>query len=353
MKIIEHGGNLAAVASRYGIAENRWLDLSTGISPHAYPIPALPRSAYQQLPYAHAGLNQAAQNYYFQNGKPNSHQLLAVPGSQAAIELLPTLLKNVPILLPSVGYQEHHLHWQALGQQATYRALNSTQAGTDIDQQLADHHGHLLIINPNNPSGLLFEPQQIIGWAKQLASNCYVIVDEAFIDTKPQGSLLNQQDIADNIIVLRSFGKFFGLAGLRLGFVAAQPKIIQQLQQRMLTWGISGPSQAIAAKALADTQWQQQAIIDIRRSQQLTHTILKALPLTAKALASSELFQSYKTDNRTAEALFEHCCRHGILIRKITLTDQKSILRFGLIDHQCPNDAERVLNTLHSFKLGS
>ncbi len=238
-----HGGHLAAASQAYGIPVDDWLDLSTGINPVAWPVPALPAAVWQRLPYSSIELEAAARACY---GSPAA---LAVHGSQAAIQLLPQLRPPGRIGIVSPTYAEHAFAWR----QAGHQVLEFGPA--DIETRLADCDV-LLLANPNNPTGECYPPARLLEWHAQLrARNGWLVVDEAFMDATPDQSLAAASD-RPGLIVLRSVGKFFGLAGLRLGFVLAERGLLQAIAARSGPWPVSGPAQYLGQRALADRDWQ-------------------------------------------------------------------------------------------------
>lgn len=239
--MLEHGGNLRDAALRFG--RDDWLDLSTGINPRWYPAPSLPDNAWHRLPEADPELTRAAQSYY---GAP---LMLPVAGTQAAIQALPRLRKPSRVTVSAPSYAEHAHHWADHGHtltQTPYAELNAAVAVSDV----------VVIVNPNNPTGATVPAAQLLEWAGQLAARGgWLVVDEAFGDTSQHNSVAAHSGIP-GLIVLRSVGKFFGLAGIRLGFVAAHPDLLRGLADLLGPWAISGPAQHIAIAALRDKQWQ-------------------------------------------------------------------------------------------------
>lgn len=307
--MLEHGGRLRAAALKFGIPLRDWLDLSTGIAPYGWALPAIPATAWTRLPELEDGLEVAARNYY---GVTN---LLPVAGSQAAIQALPRLRRNARVGIISPAYAEHAAAWQREG-----HALQLLEE-VGIEASL-DTLDVLLLINPNNPTGRRFAPEQLLSWHARLAERGgWLVVDEAFIDCTPEQSLAPYSHLP-GLIVLRSFGKFFGLAGIRLGFVLAQPALLDQLAELLGPWTISGPARAVATELLLDSRGQQ------RQRQQLTADAEQlALLLRTQGLAPTggcALFQFCCTPG--AAKVHELLARQGILIR---LFDGPS-LRFGL-----------------------
>lgn len=308
--MLDHGGRLRAASSRYGIALADWLDLSTGIAPYGWPLPAIPDSAWTRLPEQQDGLEIAARDYY---GVAN---LLPVAGSQAAIQALPRLLRNVTVGIVSPAYAEHAAAWQREG----HKLLEISEGAIERALERVDV---LLLVNPNNPTGRLIEPARLLQWYRRLAERGgWLVVDEAFIDCTPEQSLAAFSELP-GLVVLRSFGKFFGLAGLRVGFVLAQAELLASLAALLGPWPISGPSRAVATALLQDmnghARQRQRLQADAQRLAQL---------LSAQGLSPTggcALFQFCCVNDATA--LHEFLALRGILIR---LFDAPLSVRFGL-----------------------
>jgi cobalamin biosynthetic protein CobC len=293
--MLEHGGNLREAALRFG--RDDWLDLSTGINPRWYPAPSLPDNAWHRLPEADPELARAAQAYY---GAP---LMLPVAGTQAAIQALPRMRAPSRVTVAAPSYAEHAHHWSEHGHtltQTPYAELDGALADSDV----------MVICNPNNPTGATVPAAQLLRWADQLAARGgWLVVDEAFGDTSQQNSIAAFSG-RPGLIVLRSVGKFFGLAGIRLGFVAAHADLLRDLADLLGPWTISGPAQHIAIAALRDAQWQ----ADTREQLQASGTRLQQL-LAAHGIASNgtPLFQWW--DEARPEAFWRHMAERGIWVR--------------------------------------
>jgi cobalamin biosynthetic protein CobC len=340
MSLLFHGGDLQSASAIYGRDPGDWLDLSTGINQYSYPVPAITQDAWHQLPYLNPALINAATSYY------GHHPCLASSGSQSVIQLLPAILHKLgnqkAAWLPHVGYQEHSEAWSQQGDIQTYNGLNSQLAAQQIDAALNNDAtgqkprreiGHLVIINPNNPTGETFKLQQLCLWAQKLqAKNGFLVVDEAFIDTTPSASLLIQK-LADNIVVLRSVGKFFGLAGIRLGFTFAAQAVLNQLAKEIGPWSVNGPAQTVAIAALSDTQWQKNMRLALvnERLEQLNLWQNSMIQLGAHLAASHELFRSFIMAPDLAYKLHYSAAKNGILLRPVNINSSTSLLRFGNI----------------------
>lgn len=245
---MKHGGDLGDAMERFGGAPQQWMDLSTGINPYSYPLPApLPSSAWTALPSTKASeqLTGAARQAY---GIPAHLGVVAGPGTQLLLSLLPGALPDGPVALAAPTYGSHADVWTREGRRPT--ELSSVYA-LPADARI------VLLVNPNNPDGRLIDVKSLLEMAGTLTERGgYLVVDEAFADVVPGASLLPHIG-AQNILVLRSFGKFFGLAGVRLGFLAGPVEAISRISSVLESWSVAGPALEIGTRALKDTAWQE------------------------------------------------------------------------------------------------
>jgi len=306
-----HGGDLAAATTRFGTPPGGWIDLSTGINPTPYPLPGLSPDSWTRLPQS-AGLKslkEAAANAY---GAAGPDLIACAPGTQALIQALPRVLgaRRVAVLGPT--YAEHGAAWRA--------------SGTEVDEvaDLPPPDRSLVLVNPNNPNGRAVDPGRLSAWARDAAeANHWLIVDEAFADVRPDISLVPVLPLA-NVIVLRSFGKFHGLAGLRLGFALTAPRMVRRLEADMGPWAVSGPAQDIGARALADQAW-----ATAERARLAARMARLRVLLTGAGLGivgGTDLF--VLAHHAEALTLYDHLAGAGILVRRFRVNS--TWLRFGL-----------------------
>jgi cobalamin biosynthetic protein CobC len=301
--VLEHGGRLGEAARRYDIPRADWLDLSTGIAPWPYPLPRTPTEVWQRLPEEEDGLAAAAQTYY------GCTRLLMLPGSQAAIQWLPRLFPPGRVAMPDLLYNEHPAAWQACG-----HALVGWNEPAD----------YAVLCNPNNPTGETHSRAALLERARGVK---LLVVDEAFIDAEPLASLADCG--LDNVVVLRSLGKFFGLAGARVGCASGAPALLDRLRAALGPWAVSHPARWAARLALADCVWQAAQRERLCAASRRLADLLRASGLGAPT--GCTLFQTITTP-RAAE-IFAALARQGILVR--TFTEPRA-LRFGL-----PGSAEQ------------
>ena len=324
--MLEHGGRLLQAVQRYGLPRQRWLDLSTGINPIAWQGAPLPVASWNRLPEDEDGLLEAAETYY---GAP---RLLPISGSQAAIQTLPRLRHRSRVGVPTLGYNEHAHRWKQAGHDVIPVAVESF--GSAVDELDV-----LVVCNPNNPTGERVVPAQLLEWHVRLsARGGWLVIDEAFGDSTPETSVARFTD-REGLIVLRSLGKFFGLAGARVGFVLAADSLLKELADWLGPWAVSGPSRLVARAALSDRTWQEETRERLRQDSRRLAVLLARHGLPPAG--GCELFQWA----RAARALEIHeaLARQGILTRHFGAVPS---LRFGL--PATPQDWERVEVSLAS-----
>src|SRR5579863_933441 len=245
-RAIVHGGNLHEAARRSGIAYDTWLDCATGINPHGYPVPPVPADAWRRLPDEGDALAECAARYYgaLVAGLPAFKNVLPVAGSQAAIRALPALLPHARVAVAPLTYGEYAPALERNGHRITPLDIGWRTLPADL--------AHVIVANPNNPTAERLSAAQLLDWHAQLAARGgTLIVDEAFADATPGDSLASHAH-RRGLVVLRSVGKFFGLAGVRAGFVLAEPAFLDRLRDMLGAWTVSGPARHAVMAAFAD-----------------------------------------------------------------------------------------------------
>jgi cobalamin biosynthetic protein CobC len=320
---MDHGGALAAACKFYGGRPEDWLDLSTGINPNPVSLPAIPPEAWARLP--DGGLVEAARKaavrHYGGDVLP-----LPVPGTQAAIRLVPRLAVPGKVAIVGPTYSEHAVSFAACGWQVT-----EVGAPEDIIEDCTA----AVIVNPNNPDGRRWRRDDLLVLADRLAARGgFLVVDEAFADLVPENSVAAEAGGHSGLIVLRSFGKTFGLAGLRLGFVIATPDHLERLDALMGPWAVSGPALAIAAGLLGD----EAILVEIRRSVAGRVAAMRAVLDNGGLRIVGEAGLFFLVEHENAAGLHEALCRQHILTRRFDYAPHW--LRIGLAPDEA---AERRL----------
>ncbi len=314
-----HGGALDAARLAYPFAPEPWIDLSTGINPVPYPVGDVPATAWTRLPdaLALAGLERVAASCY---GARAGVAVVAAPGTQALIERLPDLRPGDDVRVLGPTYGEYEAVFRAAGARARYVSELAALAGADL----------AVVVNPNNPDGRLVPPDALLTLAGRVG---LLVVDEAFTDVLPPGwsqvpHLGHRhpagRGMAGRVLVLRSFGKTYGLAGLRLGFALAEPTLVERLRALLGPWAVSGPAIVVGTRALADPAWLEDA--RTRLDADVARLLFLLRAAGARPLGGTPLFQLI--DHPAAGALFEALARRGILVRPFA--GMPTRLRFGL-----------------------
>ncbi|ALK31635.1 threonine-phosphate decarboxylase CobD [Burkholderia plantarii] len=330
---ITHGGNPHDAARRYGIPAEQWLDLSTGINPLGYPVPPVPADAWRRLPGDDAPLAALAARHY---GAPDATHVLPVAGSQAAIRALPALLAQGTAGVAPLAYSEYAPAFVRHG-----HAIERFEIGTAV---LPATLRHVIVGNPNNPTAEHVDRARLLDWHAQLAARGgTLIVDEAFVDAGGAATTLAAEVGRPGLVVLRSIGKFFGLAGVRAGFVLAEPALLARLRAELGAWTVGGPAQHAASAALADAEWQRATRVRLAHDGARLAALLGALGMTARA---TPLF--CWTDDARAHSLHESLARQGIWTRFFA---QAPSVRIGLPGTKA--EWQRLADALAGFAAGS
>jgi cobalamin biosynthetic protein CobC len=309
-----HGGDLGAARRLFPDAPQPFIDLSTGINPYAYPLAALAPEAFTRLPEP-GDLAELAAIAAPAFGAPSADNVVPAPGTHILVTLCAASLPRGRAAVLGPTYAEH--------------ARAAALAGHEVDVVGTPGElrgAHLAIItNPNNPDGRRLPRQALIACADALgAGERLLLVDEAFMEAAP-GTESVAGDVADrNLVVLRSFGKFFGLAGVRLGFAVAGRQRASGLRAALGPWPVSGAALAIARKALADSLWMGEMRQRLEGEALELARLLGDSGLTV--IGGTPLFQLVEA--QAAGALYRRLGRAGILVRQFS--EQPRWLRFGL-----------------------
>ena len=322
----DHGGSLDRARSLFPDAPEPWIDLSTGINPHSYPLFDLPATALTRLPEparARELAAVAARAY----GAPSPRHVALAPGTQILLPRVFSLVKPGHALILGPTYAEHVRTAALAGHSAVETPDFSSLSNADL----------AIVVNPNNPDGRVVARADLLALAETLSRRGgLLVVDEAFMDVGPREESLCGDVGQDGIVVLRSLGKFFGLAGVRLGFAITSEEIAERLDAELGPWSVSGPALEYGIRALADHAWQD----DMRSRLSFDVGRLDGL-LAAHGISvdgGTSLFRHVAMSE--ADGLFESLGNRGVLVRNFL--DRPGELRFGLPgreDEWCRLDA--------------
>lgn len=276
----DHGGRIDDACAKYGGTRDQWLDLSTGINPVTYPLAQVPSSAWAELPdrAAFEAIGKAARRFW---SVPSCAGVLPAPGASSLIAQMPYLTSIDGVRVAEPTYNEHRAAFDAAG------------IGAGDDAQV--------VVHPNNPDGRIWTADEVMARHRKLT-----VIDESFCDVAPELSLI-KLSAEPGVIVLKSFGKFWGLAGMRLGFAIGDPNLMERLRVRLGPWQVSGPALSIGARALTDTAWAAQTRVRLQADCERLDAAF-GLDLVGGCL----LFRTYSAPANLAE----HLARHRILVRR-------------------------------------
>ena len=312
-----HGGGLAAAMAGFGGQVEDWLDLSTGINPEMAELPEIPALVWNRLPdrELEMSVREAAWNWYVGPGTRPSGSPLAVPGTQSLIQLLPRRVpagRPVAILSPTYGEYAH-----------CFRRSGFVVEVITGPEALRAEHGTLVVVNPNNPTARVFSRDDLVALAERMRDQGgHLHVDEAFGDSLKDGSIAAYAAMTEGVSVSRSFGKFFGLAGVRLGFVFAVPETLESIAADHGPWPVSGPALAVADHLLRRDNSAFAARIAARAT--ALENVLAGSGL--EIIGGTDLFKLVR--HSSARDLYEHLARSHILVRKFDYAGDW--LRIGL-----------------------
>jgi cobalamin biosynthetic protein CobC len=323
-----HGGNLDWAEEAFGRPAAGWVDLSTGINPWSYPFMPPNPEAWQRLPTdaeITALETVAAQRY----GLSGQGAIVSASGSQSLIQLLPRLRERSKVAVLSPTYGEHRAAWHAAG-----HSVVEVEDETGIDRDVSV----VVLTNPNNPDGRIISRERLSVLRETLAARGgWLVVDEAFADIAPDAGLADLCG-SDGLIVLRSFGKFYGLAGLRLGFALTTLSLARTVVEALGPWAVSGPAISIACQALADDDWHLEMRSQLSMAARRLDVILAQAGLTITG--GTPLFRL--VSGTDAQVIFQRLGQAGILVRHFP--QYRNWLRFGI--PACEEEFERLRQAL-------
>lgn len=311
--VLVHGGALHRMQRLFPGAPRPWLDLSTGINPWPYRVGGALHKHLARLP--DEDLQDACQAAMAQAYGAPREAVLPAPGSEALIRLLPRLIRARTVIVPDPSYGDHGAAWRAAGAIVEAAADPLARAGAaDV----------LVIVNPNNPDGRSAPPEALAdALAAQVARGGWLVVDEAFVDLLPRLSLAKRAG-ARGLVVLRSFGKFFGLAGLRLGALLGPPDMLAAAREALGIWAVSGPALAIGAMAYADARWAERTRARLQRARLALDGVLRSADLAV--VGGTDLFRFVAVED--AEAMWGRLGWAGIAVRRFSWSPSR--IRIGL-----------------------
>ncbi len=274
---IQHGGDIDLAIKKYGGQRADWIDLSTGINRTSYPWQENVKVELRDLPSNKLlrSLEKAASRAY---KVAEDKDTAAVQGAQQIISLLPICLKNynsVAILGPT--YNEYEKAFKSSEIKAETVSEVSKLSSSDI----------AIVVNPNNPTGKVIAEEILNDLSKKVR---ILIIDESF-------KMFSSRRIQkfDNVIQINSLGKFFGLAGVRLGFVSGPSNFIKSVRGMLGPWPVSSIAAEIGKIALNDQAWISQMEKILLEGSDVLHRACNRK--NWKLIGKTNLFHTYATSS--------------------------------------------------------
>ena len=308
-----HGGDLDVAIARFGGRFEEWIDLSTGINKSPYLYDTKEKNFLNNLP-SKTQLTELLTTARRYCGCRDSASVTAAPGTQALIQTLPRLRGSSEVAILGPTYGEHAASWERCGHSIREVASLSEVGPADV----------VVLVNPNNPDGRLYAPELLLDLRDDLsARGGWLVVDEAFIDLCPHVSLCGSKAV-ENLILLRSFGKFFGLAGLRLGFAVGDPTIVSALAAELGPWAVSGPAIEVGIEAMGDRDWIEATLATLKQHRLKMDALLEGAGF--ELLGGTDLYRFVGHGDALARA--DELAAERVHVRRFP--DRPDRLRFGI-----------------------
>ncbi|TPI64741.1 threonine-phosphate decarboxylase [Mesorhizobium sp. B3-1-3] len=311
---VDHGGSLGRASALFPHAPKPFVDLSTGINPHSYPLFDLPATALSRLPEA-GQLRELAEIAASAYGAPSAAHVTAAPGTQILLPRVASLVRPGKALVLGPTYAEH----------ARAAAIAGHAVAEVSDFDALGEADLAVLVNPNNPDGRVIEKARLLDLAARLrAKGGLLVVDEAFMDVGPIEQSLAGDVGAGGIVVLRSFGKFFGLAGVRLGFALTDQLTAERLDAQLGPWAVAGPALEYGIRALSDAGWQEDMRVRLASDAKRLDALLGKCGVPISGGTSLFRYVSFND----SPSLFSALGERGVLVRHFA--ERLHVLRIGL-----------------------
>lgn len=317
MAAIDHGGSLGRARTLFPQASEPFIDLSTGINPHSYPLFDMPATALTRLP-EQSRADELAAVVAKAYGAPSAANVASAPGTQILLPRVCSLVKPGRARVLGPTYAEHAraalIACHAVEEVADFGAL----AAADL----------AIVVNPNNPDGRVIARRDLTELASRMkAKGGLLVVDEAFMDVGPHRESVAGDVEQGGLAVLRSFGKFFGLAGVRLGFALAGKETVARLAGGFGPWAVSGPALEYGIRALSDTNWQRRMRARLEGEAERLDRLFAAHGVQVRGGTPLYRYMEFTEAGKLFRALGER----GIVLRHFS--DRPHALRAGLPGH--------------------
>lgn len=320
-----HGGDIWGASKRAGLSPEKILDFSSSLNPFGLPkkaASAIKDGLRYASPYpdpASFSLRQALSVFH----SIDPGQIVPGNGSTELIYALPRVLRLKRALIAEPAFSEYRRSLELAGCRTESLVLREEDGfGFDLDRfsrKIKKGYGAVFVANPANPTGALLEKDTIIEAARLCKkAGAWLVVDEAFIDFREEGSVKSFAGKEKNLIVLRSMTKFYSMAGLRLGFLITGKGAAERFRKSMLPWSVNTLAACAAMGALKDSAYIRKTLGWLGPERVFLSNALSGLGL--KVFPSSANFLMAKTslNQPLAIEIRERLFGRGILIRDLS-----------------------------------
>ncbi|MGA8571139.1 MAG: threonine-phosphate decarboxylase CobD [Desulfobaccales bacterium] len=314
-----HGGDVYHLARSLGINIADLLDFSANINPLGFP-PGLSGAIQEALTeIVHypdrrcVALRQDLAGYHHLSPE----EILVGNGSTELIYLLARVLKPRRGLIVTPAFSEYEHALSVAGVPVAFHATTEAH-NFALHEVFEAQAGDLVFLaHPASPSGALLDPELFLEVAAALdAVGAYLLLDEAFIDFVEEASFKSHLSRFPRLLILRSFTKFFGIPGMRLGFLLGAPELLAPISDVQEPWSVNTMAQVMGRACLADGEYMTRTRTMIAQERAFLLDRLAALPgLTAFSSAVNYLLVKLNRPGATAARLREQMLPHHIVIR--------------------------------------
>jgi threonine-phosphate decarboxylase len=221
------------------------------------------------------------------------------------------------VVIPTPTFCEYEVASQKVGAEVTLVPLNNFDLDTDKIIEKARGADALFLCNPNNPTGML-ATKQIMKIIENIDSSTKILLDECFIelaDNPEANTMIDQISEFDNLVILRSLTKSFGLAGLRVGYCVCNPTLANKLSSNKIPWNVNGLAQVAGVAALRERRCLSKARALIKKERRFLHDNIEKLESFHPIRSDSNFFLVHLQGRNSTQFRDRLLKKSGVLVR--------------------------------------
>ena len=352
-----HGGNIYEAARKLRKDPSEITDFSASINPLA-PPPGLEQNLLQKLPLtrSYPDINTTELvSLLAETHNCSTHQLMVANGSTEIIYLLPHALgiRSAVIISPSFSEYENAF---TLAKSSIVLAQAPESNNFQPDREFISKYleqmrvDAVILGHPNSPAGSLLD-KETLDWILFACKSmgALVVVDEVFIDFSENYSFKNKINSHKNLVIIRSMTKFYGLAGLRLGYALAPPFIISGLKKYQPPWTVNTLAQFAGIYCLKQDDFKEKTLKFMENERQrLAEKISRIDGFSVFPSSTNFLLVKLSENLPPAEQLKEFLLKRGLLIRDCSSFPGLG-RHFFRVCVRTPDENDRLVNYLHMY----